>query len=94
MALQLNDEIEKFQLTLTDTYQKIDNVRISAGDVTFDLLTYASERARRTGAEPLSVKTYTIKFEWLDHLEGDNILAKLYFFLKKTDGKFNASVDV
>lgn len=94
MALQLTDEIDRFQLTLVDTYQKIDDIRISGNDIAFKLETYTSETARRTGAETLRTETFRAQMDWLQHLEGDNIIAKLYFFLKKTNGKFNMSVDV
>lgn len=94
MALQLNEIVSQYELNLTDSYQKIDNIIIKNGIVDFDLLVFVSEAARRGNVQPITKEHFTLQFSWLKLMEGDDLIEKLYFYLKKLDQKYNKAKTV
>lgn len=83
MAIKSTFFSNTFHQFFDKAYQKIDNVRIAKGTVSFDLLVYASQEAKIADAAPLATLGFAIEFAALDLYEGDNIIAKLYDVTKK-----------
>lgn len=82
MAIQKTITIQHFGLVLENAYHKIDDIFISNKQVNFAVMTYASKEAKDNAAGSVSTFKSGISLEQLETYDGDNIIAKLYNFIK------------
>jgi uncharacterized protein YbaA (DUF1428 family) len=83
MAIQKETIIDRFGITLPETYCKIDSVHINRDQtVTFSINVYSDAAARDANAQPLHEDHEVVKLSDLNVYEGNDILAKLYAFAK------------
>lgn len=84
MALEKSINLGNYGLELPNSYHKIDSIRIELGQVDFMIKVFASKIARDTGAQPLSYDGGRVSYEELNRLEGGDLIAKLYTYVKLT----------
>lgn len=96
MALEKSITLENYGLELPNSYHKIDSIRIEGDRVDFLIKVYASKAARDQNANPLELYPYSVDFARLhQHHAGDNIIAKLYDYVKVTNPDYQtATLDV
>lgn len=83
MAIQSNYFSATFHVELPESYNKISNVRINEGKVSFDVLVYANKEAKDRNAQSIINLPFSIPLENIEAFEGDNIIAKLYDCAKR-----------
>ena len=84
MALEKSINLGNYGLELPNSYHKIDSIRIEFGKVDFVIKIFASKTARDNGAQPLNRDVGSITYEELNRLEGGDLIAKLYTYVKLT----------
>lgn len=86
MALQKSITIDNYGIELPNSYHKIDSIRIENGQINFMIKVYASKDARDQNANPLEFNSYPVDYDQLhDNHAGDNLIAKLYDYVKVTN---------
>ena len=93
MALEKQMTLRQYGLDLTNAYIKIDSININNGNVDFQLKVYASKEARDANAIPLTVEFANARLKTLDDFSGNDIVAKLYNFVKQTNLNYQSALD-
>ena len=88
MAIQKSTLVSQYGINLPESYIKIDDVRISDKEVTYFIKTFADKAARDTNAQPLTVMSFACDYTYVNTLEGDDLIAKLYAFTKEVHPEF------
>jgi hypothetical protein len=89
MALQKSITLQNYGLELPESYNKIDSIRIENKNVSFVIQTYASKEARDTNAAPLRFESFNVDFDELNRIAGDDLIAKLYNYVKLTNPEYS-----
>lgn len=88
MALEKSINLENYGIELPNSYHKIDSIRIDNGHVQFAIKVFASKSARDSAAQPLELNHGSVDYQELNRLEGVDLIAKLYTYVKLTNSYY------
>jgi hypothetical protein len=95
MAIQKTITVQHFGLVLENAYHRIDDIYISNKQVNFSIKTFVSKEARDNNAGEVAINKSGLSLETLQTFDGDDIIAKLYNFIKSIHPDFKEdTVDV
>lgn len=89
MAFQKSIELHDFGITLTESYHRLQSVKIESGVLEYTIAVYPSKELRtKNPGSPIFKTTNRAPYELVLAAEGDELFAKTYNFIKANDDQY------